>query len=207
MFWHFPSFHTIVLPIVYQRRTSILSNISQFHSRCSRAAMKCSTSKHKIVCFSINWLLWTIGDNWIPCIMCCDGQISPQSSPSIAWLSILTIHFIIGRRWLVCIWTKCQPRSRIHLSTQVVAGIYSWKSVSYREGTWVIFFINDITSEWNWCFPFFMKLFLRNKSTSVWMESMSMSPLLTTSTSSRAKDPYCWLSGEFIVYSMSVHYL
>ncbi len=153
------SFNPIVLPIIYQRRTSILSNIRQFHSRCSSAAIKCSTSKHMIVCFSSNELLWTIGDNWIACIMGCNGLISLQISPSIAWLSILTIHFIIGNGWLVCIRTKCQPCSRIHLSTQVVAYIYSWKSVSYREGTWLIFFINDVKREWNGCFLFFMKFF------------------------------------------------
>ncbi len=138
--------------IIYQRHTSILSNIRQFYSRCSSAAIKCSASNHTIVCFSSNGLLWTIGDNWIACIMGCNGLISPKISPSIAWLSILTIHFIIGNGWLVCIWKKCQPCSRIHLSTQVVAYIYSWKSVSYREGTWLIFFINDITRDWNGAF-------------------------------------------------------
>ncbi len=153
------SCNPIPLSFIYQRRTSILSNIWQFHSRCSSAAIKCSTSKHTIVYFSSNGLLWTIGYNWIASIMCCKGQISPQISLSIAWITIVSIHFIIGNGWLVCFWTKCQPCSRIHLSTQVVTYIYSWKCVSYREGTWLIFFINDVTREWNGCFPCFMKFF------------------------------------------------
>ncbi len=79
----------------------------------------------------------------------CFKEDLAQTDPTFlgAWLSIFSIHFIIGNGWLVCIWTKCQPCSRIHLSTQVVAYIYSWKCVSYREGTWLIYLINDITRE------------------------------------------------------------
>ncbi len=80
LFGQMLSFNPIVLPIIYQRHTLILSNIRQFHSRCSSAAIKCSTSKHMIVCFSSNGLLWTIGDNWIACIMGCNGQISLHKS-------------------------------------------------------------------------------------------------------------------------------
>ncbi len=120
----------IILPIIYQRQTLILRKIRWFHSKCFSALMKYSTLKHTIVCFSSNGLLRSIGYNWIVCIMGSNGQIFPQIHPSIAWLRILTCHFIIGRGWLVCIWTKCQPCSRIHLSFQVVVYIYFWKSVS-----------------------------------------------------------------------------
>ncbi len=149
LFGQMLSLKPFVLPFIYQRRTWIFSNIRGFHSRCSSASMK----------FSFNGFLRSIGDNWIACIMGSNRQISLQISLSIAWLSILYCHFIIGREWLVCIWSKCQFCSRIHLSTQVVAYIYSWKSVSYREGTWLILIINDITREWNGCFPFFVKFF------------------------------------------------
>ncbi len=88
----------------------------KFHSRCSSDLMRYSTSKHTIVCVSSNQLLRSIGYNWIACIMGSNGQISLQVRPSVAWLSIFTCHFIIGRGWLVCIRTKCQPCSRIHLS-------------------------------------------------------------------------------------------
>jgi hypothetical protein len=110
--------------LVYQTCTLILRKIRQFNSRCSSASMKYSTSKHTIVSFSSNGLLRSIGYNWIACIMGSNRQISSQICPSIACLRILTCYFIIGRGWLACIWTKCQPCSRIHLSSQVVTYIY-----------------------------------------------------------------------------------
>ncbi len=118
------SLNPIVLPIVYQRCTSLLRKIRRFRSRCSSASMKYSTSKHTIVSFSSNALLRSIGYNWITCIMGSNGQISLQICPSIACLRILTCHSIIGRGWLVCIWTKCLPRSRIHFSSQVVTYLF-----------------------------------------------------------------------------------
>jgi hypothetical protein len=69
------------------------------------------------------------------------------------------LYFIIGRGWLLCILTKCQPRSRIHLSSQVVAYIYFGKSDSIRRCTWIIIFISDLTTEWNGGIPFFREFF------------------------------------------------
>ncbi len=142
-----------------KRRTLILIKIRQFHSRCSSALMKYPASKHTIFLVSSNGLLRSIGYNWIVCIMGSNWQISLQICPSIAWLRILTWYFIIGRGWLVYIWTKCQPCSRIHLSSQVVANIYFGKSVSERGCTWLMIFINDVTTEWNGGLPFFREFF------------------------------------------------
>ncbi len=46
------------------------------------------------------------------------------------------------------------------MSSQVVAYIYFGKSVSKRGCTWlIIFFINDVTTEWNGGLPFFREFF------------------------------------------------
>ncbi len=96
LFWQMLSFNPIVLPIIYQRCTLILTKIRWFHNRCSSVSMKYSTSKDMIVCFSSNGFLRSIEYNRNACI---NGQISPQICPSIAWFKILICVCVSGL-WL-----------------------------------------------------------------------------------------------------------
>jgi hypothetical protein len=130
------SFNHIVLPIIYQRHASILSKIRQYHSRCSSALTKYSTSKHTIVCFSSNGLLRSIGYNWIACIM---GQqwTNLFANPSIHCMTQNSYMSFYHWKRVACMYLDKMPTSQQDTFVLPSSRIYLFLKECFLKGMYM----------------------------------------------------------------------